>query len=268
MEILHGWNSGFEMSLDDQIDELAGMVQKARCVSIFTGAGISTECGIPDFRSPGGFWTRYKPIAFSEFLASEETRLEAWRRFMKIREAVRDARPGRGHRVAAELVNSGKANAIITQNIDDLHACEGIDRERIIELHGNGTYAACLSCGKRHELDWVEEQIERTERPPDCVNCGGVVKSATISFGQPMPEQEVARAKAATLEADVFLALGSSLQVYPAAGLPILAKQNHARLVIVNREPTGIDGLADLVIAADIGDVMTRLRSCLTLRIS
>jgi NAD-dependent deacetylase len=166
------------------------------------------------------------------------------------------------------MVRSGKANAIITQNIDDLHACDGIDRAAIIELHGNGTYATCLGCGKRHELDWVQREIDRSAAAPRCTNCGGIVKSATISFGQPMPEHEMARAKAATLAADLFLAIGSSLQVYPAAGLPVLAKQNRARLVIVNRDPTGLDGLADLVINDDIGGTLEKLRRRLTLRIS
>ncbi len=170
--------------------------------------------------------------------------------------------------VSPQLVKCGKADAIITQNIDDLHACDGIDRDSIIELHGNGTYASCLSCGKRHELDWVEMEIDRKQQAPQCVSCAGIVKSATISFGQPMPEHELARAKAATLNADVFLALGSSLQVYPAAGLPVLAKQNRALLVIVNREPTGIDGLADLVINHDVGDTLEGMLERLTLRIS
>jgi NAD-dependent deacetylase len=246
------------------IDELAGRVQRAARITVFTGAGISTECGIPDFRSPGGFWTRNKPIDFNAFLASEETRLEAWRRFLAIRAKVRHARPGRVHRIAAQFVKTGKANAVITQNIDGLHADAGTPPEAIIELHGNGTYAACLACGKRHELDWVEAMIARHNRAPRCVTCAGIVKSATISFGQPMPEAELARARAATLDADLFLALGSSLQVYPAAGFPVLAKQNRAELIIVNREPTGIDGLADLVVNADVGDVLAAVAERLT----
>jgi NAD-dependent deacetylase len=256
------------MTIGHQIDELTGLVQRANRIAIFTGAGVSTECGIPDFRSPGGFWTRNRPIAFQEFLGSEEVRHEAWRRFMQIRARVKDARPGRGHLVLAELVTGGRANAIITQNIDGLHQCGGIDPARIIELHGNGTYAACLACGMRYELDWVEEQLAKEGKAPCCTVCTGIVKAATISFGQPMPEYAVAKAKAATLEADLFLALGSSLQVYPAAGLPVLAKQNRAKLVIINREPTGLDGLADLLIQADIGETLVAMRSKLSLRIS
>jgi len=241
---------------EEQIDELTRMVQRARSAVVFTGAGISTECGIPDFRSPGGFWTRYKPIDYSEFLASEDTRLEAWRRFLMIRETIARAEPGPSHRALARLMDMGHVTSVITQNIDGLHEASGIAADRIIEIHGNGTYAKCLSCGLRHEIDWVSEVIGETGRAPACTGCGGIVKSATISFGQAMPEQEMADAKAATLNADLFISIGSSLQVFPAAGLPVLAKQNRTPLVILNREATGLDGLADLVINAESGPVL------------
>jgi NAD-dependent deacetylase len=235
------------------------MVQRARRAVVFTGAGISTESGIPDFRSPGGFWTRYKPIAFDEFLASEETRLEAWRRFLMIHRTIGDARASAGHLAVARLVERGHVACVITQNIDGLHEEAGVARERIIEIHGNGTYARCLSCGLRHEISWVSDVILREAKPPCCTRCGGIVKSATISFGQAMPEQEMADARAATLDADLFIAIGSSLQVFPAAGFPVMAKQNRTPLVIVNREETGLDGLADLVVNAEIGLVMDAL---------
>ena len=241
------------------IEELAGLVQTSSRAVVFTGAGVSTECGIPDFRSPGGFWTRYKPIAFQEFVASEETRLEAWRRFLMINETIGKAEPGPSHKAIAELVRRGHVAHVITQNIDSLHERAGTERDRIIEIHGNGTYAACLSCGVRHEIDWVRDIIAATSKPPACVDCGGIVKSATVSFGQPMPEQEMADACAATFNADLFLAIGSSLQVFPAAGFPVSAKQNRTPLVIINREPTGLDGLADLVINAEIAPVLTAL---------
>jgi NAD-dependent deacetylase len=242
---------------DDQIDELAGMVQEARRVVAFTGAGISTECGIPDFRSPGGFWSRFRPIEFADFLASEERRLEGWRRYLTIHDTFGDVKPGRGHQAIARLAALGKVTYVITQNIDDLHRASGVPFERIIELHGNGTYAKCLACEARHELDWVRSEIALAGRPPACTSCGGIVKAATISFGQPMPEDAMARARAATLEADLFLAIGSSLKVAPAMGFPVLAKNNRARLVILNRDPTGLDELADLVINGDIGTVMS-----------
>ena len=235
------------------------MVQRAQRAVVFTGAGISTESGIPDFRSPGGFWTRYKPIAFSDFLASEETRLEAWRRFLMIHQTIGEARPSAGHYAVAGLVSRGHVSRVITQNIDGLHEEAGVPRDRIIEIHGNGTYARCLACGLRHEISWVSEVIMREARPPCCTGCGGIVKSATISFGQTMPEQEMADARAATLDADLFIAMGSSLQVFPAAGFPVMAKQNRTPLVILNREETGLDGLADLVINAEIGAVMDAL---------
>ena len=224
---------------------------------MFTGAGISTECGIPDFRSPGGFWTKHKPIEFSEFLRSKETRLRAWRRFFAIRDEIGGARPGRGHLAIAELARLGHVSHVITQNIDGLHGQSGFPADRVIEIHGNGTHALCLACGLQHELDWVRAVIDATGLAPECSACGGIVKAATISFGQPMPEQKMADARAATLDSDLFIAAGSSLQVLPAAGFPVMAKHNRTPLVIINREPTGLDGLADLLIHDEIGGVLS-----------
>jgi NAD-dependent deacetylase len=174
-----------------------------------------------------------------------------------IRETIGNAAPGPGHKAIAELVARGHVSHIITQNIDGLHEQAGIPREQIIEIHGNGTYATCLACGLRHEIEWVRDVIENSGAAPECSDCKGIVKSATISFGQPMPDQQMADARAATFNADLFLAIGSSLQVFPAAGFPVTAKQNRTPLVILNREPTGLDGLADLVINAEIGPVMS-----------
>lgn len=237
------------------------MVQSAGRAVIFTGAGMSTDCGIPDFRSPGGFWTRYKPIAYSEFLASGETRLEAWRRFLMIHETIVKAEPSPAHHVVSDLVRRGKVSHVITQNIDGMHQRAGIPAERVIEIHGNGTYATCLSCGARHEIEQVGQMIATTGEAPACTVCGGIVKSATISFGQAMPDQEMADARAATLNGDLFISIGSSLQVFPAAGFPVLAKQNRTALAIINREPTGLDGLADLVINDEIAPVMAALQN-------
>jgi len=244
---------------DSDIEELAALVQRARRAVVFTGAGMSTDCGIPDFRSPGGFWTRYKPIAYNDFLASPEIRLEAWRRFLIIGDTIAAAVPSASHRAIASLVERGHVSHIITQNIDAMHERAGVPADRIIEIHGNGTYAACLDCGARHEIDWVKEMIAASNAAPSCTACGGIVKSATISFGQAMPDQPMADARAATLNADLFLAVGSSLQVFPAAGFPVMAKQNRTPLVIVNREETGLDGIADLVINAEIADVVAAL---------
>jgi NAD-dependent deacetylase len=242
----------------NEIARLGLAIREARRVVVFTGAGISTECGIPDFRSPGGLWTRYKPIEFSDYLASAETRLEAWRRYFRLYDEVKDAQPGRGHRAIAKLVHAGKATHVITQNIDDLHRKAGVPAERILELHGNGTYAHCLNCNLRHELDWAREEIERRARAPACTRCGGIVKTATISFGQPMPENIMARAHAASEAADLFLAIGSSLKVYPAATLPMLAKRWGAYLSIINREATDFDAIADLVIHWDAGEALAK----------
>jgi NAD-dependent deacetylase len=245
--------------MTDSKAQLISLLDDARSIVGFTGAGISTECGIPDFRSPGGFWTRYKPIEFKEFTASPEMRREAWRRYFGIREAVEKAVPGRGHRALARLVETGRMRSVITQNIDNLHQLSGVPEEHIIELHGNGSYARCLSCGARHELSWVREIFENVGDPPDCPHCGGLVKSATISFGQAMPELEMQRAREAIANCDLMLALGSSLVVQPAAHFTLTAKRYGAKLVIINREPTGYDAYADLVVNDDIGDVMEAL---------
>jgi NAD-dependent deacetylase len=244
--------------LESAIDRLAELVEAARVIAPFTGAGISTECGIPDFRSPGGLWTKNKPIPFDEFLASQEMRDEAWRRRFAMEAQFSAARPGRGHLALASLYRAGKAPAVITQNIDNLHQSSGIAAEHVIELHGNNSYASCLDCGKRYELAWVRQRFtDARERAPDCPDCGGRIKTATISFGQAMPEREMRRAEQLTLDCDLFLAVGSSLVVWPAAGFPVMAKRNGARLAIINREATDFDAMADLVVREDIGTVLS-----------
>jgi NAD-dependent deacetylase len=243
-------------ALATYIKELQALLAEARIVAGFTGAGISTESGVPDFRSPNSPWTQNKPIAFDAFLRSEEARREAWRRKFVMDDVYRDARPSRGHLALASLVAQGKMPAVITQNIDGLHHQSGIPAERVIELHGNGTFATCLSCGGRQELNVVRARFEAEGTPPVCDSCGGIVKSATISFGQAMPEGPLRRAEELALTCDLFLVVGSSLVVYPAAALPALAKENGAALIIVNREPTPLDSLADLVIRTEIGSVL------------
>jgi len=239
------------------IERLSELLAGAQRAVAFTGAGISTESGIPDFRSPGGLWTKNRPIPFDEFLASREARNEAWRRKFAMEDKFQAAKLGRGHRALARLVERGKMSSVITQNIDNLHQASGVPHEKVIELHGNGSYATCLDCAARYEIEWVREQFEGAGGiAPDCAKCSGPVKSATISFGQAMPEHEMRRAEAETLKADLFLAIGSSLVVWPAAGFPAMAKKNGAWLVILNREPTEFDEIADLVVHEDIGDVL------------
>jgi len=229
--------------------------QAARAV-VFTGAGISTESGIPDFRSPGGIWTKYQPIQFQDFLSSAEMRRESWRRKFAVDATMRQARPNRGHRAVAELVRRGTVTAVITQNVDGLHQAAGVPDDRVIELHGNATYAACLDCGARHDLAPIRQAFEERDQLPACRACGGIVKTATISFGQAMPEAAMTQAHQATLDCDLFLSIGSSLVVQPAAGFPALAHRIGAKLVILNREPTDLDDLADLVLHREIGDTL------------
>jgi len=245
------------MSMTPAEARLAEMLATARRIAPFTGAGISTECGIPDFRSPGGVWSQFRPIDFQTFLSSPQMRREGLTRFLNVREAVGPVKPGRGHRALARLVEQGRAERIMTQNIDNLHQASGVPSDRVIELHGNGTYAHCLSCGERHELDWVAAELAAKPGAPACVVCGGMIKTATISFGQAMPPEAMRLANAEALACDLFLVVGSSLSVFPAAGLPVVAKRNGAALVIVNRDATGLDPFADLVIHADIGDTLS-----------
>ena len=233
------------------------MLREARRAVVFTGAGISTESGIPDFRSPGGIWTRMAPIDFRDFIGSAEMRREAWRRRFAMEESFSAAKPNAGHGVIASLVADGRVSHVITQNIDNLHQDSGVPEDRIIEIHGNTRYAKCLICGARMELAPIRAHFDKYGDPPACAFCGGIVKTATISFGQAMPEQEMARAEKATLACDLFLVLGSSLVVYPAAAFPTLAKRHGAKLVIINREPTDQDEIADLVLHREIGATLS-----------
>ena len=238
------------------IDRLRALVDEASVIVPFTGAGISTECGIPDFRSPGGIWTRMRPIDFSDFLASQEARDESWRRRFAMQDQFGGARPGRGHQALASLYRAGKSPGVVTQNIDNLHQASGIASEHVVELHGNTTYATCLDCAARYELPWVKRFFDASGRAPSCTSCGGHIKTATVSFGQAMPEREMQRAEELTRSADLFIAIGSSLVVWPAAGFPLMAKRNGASLVIINRDPTDFDDVADLVVRQDIGNAL------------
>ena len=240
---------------------LAALLRESRRAVIFTGAGLSTESGIPDFRSPGGIWTRMQPIEFKDYLSDPKARLLSWQRRFEMEETWNKVQPNDGHHAVAELVAKGKVSHIITQNIDALHqaALEQIGivpQEQVIELHGNTRYAKCLDCDRRVEIADIRAHFERHGDAPACAACGGIIKTATISFGQPMPEGEMARAQAASLACDLMLVLGSSLAVYPAAGFPLLAKRNGARLAILNRDETPQDRFADLTIHREIGPVL------------
>jgi NAD-dependent deacetylase len=246
-------------------EALARLIAPAATVVGFTGAGISTECGVPDFRTPGSPWMANKPVPYQAFVASAEARREAWRRKFAMDDSYAGAEPGRGHLALAALHGAGRMPHLITQNIDGLHQRSGLPHAAVIELHGNGGYAKCLDCGERHELSDIRPRFEAEGRAPPCRNCGGILKSATVSFGQAMPQRELAQAAEAALAADLFVAIGTSLVVFPAADLPRAAARNGAKLAILNREPTHLDAIADLTLRCEIGPALAHMRAALGL---
>ena len=239
------------------VARLTALLRASTRAVVFTGAGISTESGIPDFRGPTGVWTRIKPINFREFIASPAMRQEAWRRRFSNEDGWVGAKPNAGHAAVAQLVRQGKVASVITQNVDNLHQDSGVPAEQVIELHGNATYARCLDCRVRIELKDLEDEFRATSTIGPCKRCGGIVKTATISFGQGMPALEMQRAEAAALQCDLMLVLGSSLSVFPAADIPVRAQDHGAQLVIINAEATPMDHLAQLVIHAGIGATLS-----------
>jgi NAD-dependent deacetylase len=242
----------------DPLNTLRRMLDVAERVVVFTGAGISTESGIPDFRSPvTGRWNRTQPIEFKDFLASDDIRQKSWARRFAGERAMEKAEPNKGHEAVARLVKDGKVTAVITQNIDNLHQRSGVPAELVIELHGNASFAKCLRCETRYEMHDLREAFLAKQRIDPCPRCGGIIKTATISFGQMMPEDAMRRAQAATEDCDLFIVVGSSLVVYPAAGFPQLAKHLGTGLVIINREETPLDSIADLVVHDEIGPVLS-----------
>lgn len=251
-------DSGDGSTVAQHEQSLRSLIQKARRIVVFTGAGISTESGIPDFRGPKGVWNTQRPIEFGDFIASEAVRKESWQRKFSGDGKLESAEPNAGHRAITSLVKAGKVTHIITQNVDGLHQKSGTPDEQVIELHGNASYATCLDCGKRYELEDIRQEFEASGSPPDCSACHGIIKTATISFGQAMPVDEMERAQDATLACDLFMAIGSSLVVYPAAGFPTMAKQNGARLVIINEQETHLDPVSDLVLHEQIGPTLAQ----------
>ena len=238
-------------------DMLAHHLTAATRIVVFTGAGISTESGIPDFRSPGGVWSKMKPIYFQEFVGSEAKRREAWTRVFSGAAGWVGKEPNAGHHAVARLIASGRASSVITQNVDNLHQASGVPESKVIELHGNASYARCLACGLRHELEELRPVFVERGEIPVCRACGELVKTATISFGQQMPEEPMMLAEGETQLCDLFLVLGSSLVVTPAALFPARAKQYGAKLIIVNRDETPLDHIADLVLHEEIGPTLT-----------
>ena len=241
----------------DATEAIAQLIIESSRAVAFTGAGISTESGIADFRSPGGIWSRYQPVLFRDFLQSEDARRQYWKMKKEGYHELKMARPNDGHRALAHLEAAGKIIAVITQNIDGLHQDAG--SRRVLELHGTSRQCICLDCGARFDPDEIQQCLEAGVEIPLCRHCGGLLKSATISFGQSLPADVLSEAFDLSMSADLVLALGSSLVVEPAASIPLQAKNNGARLVIINHTETPLDGLADVVVHESIGETLSQV---------
>ena len=235
------------------------LISQSEALVFFTGAGISTNSGIPDFRGPKGIWKTSQPIYFQDFVNSEEKRVESWERKFSNELNINKAKPNQGHQKIAEIMKSKDLSHLITQNVDNLHQESGVSDSQITELHGNATYAKCLDCQLRYDLAKLKESFLSTKVPPLCNECNGLIKTATISFGQAMPEEEMVIAQKKSVSCDLFICIGTSLAVFPAADLPVLAKETGSQLVIINNEPTQMDHIADLVINRDISEVFSEI---------
>ena len=235
------------------------LLVQSKAPVFFTGAGISTDSGIPDFRGPKGIWKTSQPIYFQDFISSKEKRIESWERKFSNELNINKAKPNKGHQKIAEIMKIKDLSHLITQNVDNLHQESGINDDKITELHGNATYAKCLECSLRYDLTQLKESFLKTKEPPLCKECNGLIKTATISFGQPMPEEEMVIAQRKSINCDLFICIGTSLAVFPAADLPVLAKETGSKLVIINNEPTQMDHIADLVINRDISEVFSEI---------
>ena len=239
-------------------NELAEKIRHSDSVVVFTGAGISTESGIPDFRSPGGIWTRYRPVTYQEYLSSEAARIEAWKRRLDGWEQYKNAKPNIGHYFVHALDAKGKLIGLITQNVDGLHSKAGVPDDKIVELHGSNRKVLCLKCDREYDPDEVIKRLVGDFASLKCDACGGILKSATVSFGQAMPEAAMRQAQEWTEQAEIFIVMGSSLQVQPAASFPAVAQHGGAVLAIVNREPGPLDEIADFLHHGDIGEFCAR----------
>jgi len=248
------------MSMDEKINQVADIIAKAEKVVVFTGAGISTESGIPDFRGPGGLWTKYDPDDFTidKFLGSHATRKKMWQR---LREGglMEDAMPNAAHYAIVDLEKMGKLSALVTQNIDNLHQKAGSNPALIRELHGNMQMLVCLNCRERYPIAMVKEKYADSDNVPTCEYCRGILKPDVVFFGEALPQRTLAQAMWEAEECDLMMVIGSSLVVYPAAYVPVQAKQAGADLVIINKGPTEQDHQADVRIDAPAGDTMTKI---------
>ena len=243
----------------DTVSQFKELIDNASNMVILTGAGISTESGVPDFRSPGGLWEKFRIVEYGEYVSSEEARIEDWHRRFYMKDQIGTVEPNIGHRKIAEWLNSGKAQCLVTQNVDGLHQRGGAPSEKMIEIHGNATTSSCITCGMHHELNDCRNQFEITGVSPKCTSCGGIIKADVVMFGESMPAEKTNRAFDIAETADLFLAVGTSLVVQPAAVLPLHAKRNGAKFAILNRDPTELDRFADCVVNGEIGEVMNRV---------
>jgi NAD-dependent deacetylase len=254
----------------NQIDSASEMIVQSKKLVVFTGAGISTESGVSDFRSPGGIWSRFDPgeLNFQSFMASEAGREKYWEFSKSLWPTIVDAKPNPGHYAIAELHRLGKLDCVITQNIDNLHQKSGVPEEKVIELHGTLKWVICLECGQRYPREEIQARLDSGIKVPRCDSCSGIMKPATVAFGQPMPERETRQAEIKAAACDLFLAAGSSLVVYPAAQMPLIAKEHGAKLVIINLTPTPYDRYADIVIHEKTGAVLSQIVDQLKAKLS
>lgn len=245
----------------ESIDTVADMIVQSKKVVVFTGAGFSTESSIPDFRSPGGVWEKFDPseLNYPNFMRSEEIREKYWRMHKMMWETIREAEPNIGHYAVTDLYNIGKLDCVITQNTDGLHQKAGVPDDKVFELHGTMQWVDCLDCRKRYPRSQVHDKMLAGEKVPRCDECNGILKPATVAFGQSMPERETRESENRSAACDLFLAAGSSLVVYPAAQMPLIAKRSGARVVIINLTPTPHDQHADVVINEKTGDSLSSI---------
>ncbi|MEM7069086.1 MAG: Sir2 family NAD-dependent protein deacetylase [Pseudomonadota bacterium] len=241
---------------DQDVDKFRDLVEGASNIVILTGAGISTESGVPDFRSPGGIWEKFRIVQYGEYISSEEARIEDWHRRFFMKDQIGAVEPNVGHQKIADWMNSGKCSWLVTQNVDGLHQRGGAPAERVIEIHGNATTASCIACGLNHNMELCRQLFETTDKSPKCQSCGGIIKADIVMFGENMPKGKTNQAFELAETADLFLAIGTSLAVQPAAVLPLHAKRNGAKFAILNRDPTELDRFADCVVNDEIGKVL------------
>ena len=244
-------------------EKIIDLIRSSSKTVLLTGAGISTESGLPDFRSDNGFWTKNQPIQFKEFLMDKEQRRLSWLRNLELHKLLANLSPNSGHKLVQRIVSLKKNNALITQNIDGLHQKAGVKEDQIIEIHGNATKAACLSCFKENSIELLHNAVVKNLELPPCEYCSGIVKVATISFGQPMNERDMIKASDISIECDLMIVMGSSLKVMPAGKIPEQARLSGAKLVILNREKTLYDDIADVVINDELKNICFTLNELL-----